>query len=65
MAFVVRKPGVDVDAEQIRGHLLGHVESQRISKYAVPEADRITFVEAIPKTSVGKINKKQLREDAA
>ncbi|QBY51583.1 MULTISPECIES: fatty acid--CoA ligase [Cupriavidus] len=65
MAFVVRKPGVEVNAEQVRAHLLGHVESQRISKYAVPEADRITFVEAIPKTSVGKINKKQLREDVA
>jgi len=31
----------------------------------VPEAERIAFVDAIPKTSVGKINKKQLREEAA
>jgi len=28
----------------------------------VPEADHIVFVAEIPKTSVGKINKKQLRE---
>jgi len=65
MAFVVRVPGAQVDAGQIRERLLAHVESQRISKYAVPEADRILFVDEIPKTSVGKINKKKLREDAA
>lgn len=64
MAFVVCKPGAEVSAEAIRRHLLGHVESRRISKYAVPEADRIAFVAEIPKTSVGKINKKVLRERA-
>ena len=32
------------------------------AKYAVPEIDRITFVSEIPKTSVGKIDKKVLRE---
>ncbi|AEI77173.1 medium-chain-fatty-acid--CoA ligase AlkK [Cupriavidus necator N-1] len=65
MAFVVRKAGAEVKAEQIRDQLMAHADSRRISKYAVPEAERITFIEAIPKTSVGKINKKQLREDAA
>jgi len=65
MAFVVLSAGAQVDAERIRSHLLGLVEAQRLSKYAVPEADRIAFVSEIPKTSVGKINKKQLREDAA
>lgn len=65
MAFVVRKAGAEVDPGQIRDQLMGHVESRRISKYAVPEAERIAFVDAIPKTSVGKINKKQLREEAA
>jgi len=65
MAFVVLAAGAQVDAERIRSHLLGLVEAQRLSKYAVPEADRIAFVSEIPKTSVGKINKKQLREDAA
>ncbi|CAG9172315.1 Long-chain-fatty-acid--CoA ligase [Cupriavidus laharis] len=65
MAFVVRKPGADVGAESIREKLLSHVDTQRISKYAVPEAERIAFVAEIPKTSVGKINKKQLREQAA
>jgi len=62
MAFVVRQPGHAVDAAGIRDRLLRHVADNRLSKFAVPEVDRIVFVEAIPKTSVGKINKKQLRE---
>ena len=62
MAFIVRKPDATVDAAAIRDHLLAAVESNRISKYTVPEIDRITFVAAIPKTSVGKIDKKVLRE---
>jgi fatty-acyl-CoA synthase len=62
MAFVVCKPDAGLKAEAIRAHLMRHVESNRISKYAVPELDRIAFVPEIPKTSVGKINKKVLRE---
>lgn len=65
MAFVVSKAGSQVKAEAIRDHLLTHVESKRISKYAVPELDRIVFVDEIPKTSVGKLNKKVLRDLAA
>ena len=64
MAFVVAKPDATVDADAVRAHLLGQVEAKRISKYAVPELHRITFVSEIPKTSVGKINKKLLREEA-
>jgi fatty-acyl-CoA synthase len=41
------------------------VDTNRISKFAVPEPERIVFVPEIPKTSVGKINKKQLREHQA
>lgn len=62
MAFIVRKPDTTVDAAAIRDHLLAQVESNRISKYAAPEIDRITFVSEIPKTSVRKIDKKVLRE---
>ena len=65
MAFVVRKPGMAVEPAAIRERLLGHVDSKRISKFAVPEPDRIAFVSEIPKTSVGKINKKVLRELSA
>ena len=62
MAFVVATPDAKIDADAVRAHLARQVESNRISKYAVPEADRIVFVAEIPKTSVGKINKKLLRE---
>lgn len=62
MAFVVSQPGHAVDAAGIRQRLLDHVAGNRLSKFAVPEADRIVFVAEIPKTSVGKINKKHLRE---
>ncbi|HBD39836.1 MAG TPA: long-chain fatty acid--CoA ligase, partial [Cupriavidus sp.] len=55
MAFVVRQPDSDVGAEDIRAELMNHVSAQRLSKFAVPEADRIAFVAEIPKTSVGKI----------
>jgi fatty-acyl-CoA synthase len=62
MAFVVRKPDSNVMPEAVLTHLLRQVDSKRLSKYAVPELDRIAFVPEIPKTSVGKINKKVLRE---
>ena len=65
MAYVVCKPGATLDVETIRNRLLDHVEAKRISKYAVPDAERIVFVGEIPKTSVGKINKKVLRERMA
>lgn len=62
MAFVVAAG--DVDAKAVREHLLSHVQAKRLSAYAVPELERILFVGEIPKTSVGKVNKKQLRVDA-
>jgi fatty-acyl-CoA synthase len=65
MAFVVGKPDAALTADGIRKHLLRYVEINRISKYAVPEPDRIALVAEIPKTSVGKINKKLLRERSA
>ena len=62
MALVVLKPGQQgkVTSEDIRRHLLAFVEQKLISKYAVP--DRVVFVEAIEKTSVGKLDKKVLRQ---
>jgi fatty-acyl-CoA synthase len=62
---VVRKAGADVQRGTVREHLLRHAAENRISKYAVPELDRIEFVAEIPKTSVGKVNKKALRERVA
>lgn len=65
LALVVAKPdspGVPAaDAEAIRSHVMGFADKGVLPKYGVPE--RIEIVAAIAKTSVGKINKKQLRED--
>lgn len=47
----------------VRSHVKERAESGEISKFAVP--DRIQFVEEIDKTSVGKIDKKTLREKYA
>jgi fatty-acyl-CoA synthase len=49
-----------VNAEAITTHLLGFVTAGTLSKTAIPE--RILFVEAIDKTSVGKMDKKLLRQ---
>jgi fatty-acyl-CoA synthase len=49
-----------VSDQDIRAHLMTFVERKQISKYAVP--DRVLFVEAIEKTSVGKLDKKLLRQ---
>jgi fatty-acyl-CoA synthase len=46
--------------EELRGHLMKFVEEGKITKWAVP--DRFVFVDELPKTSVGKINKRELRE---
>jgi fatty-acyl-CoA synthase len=44
----------------IKNHLKIFADKGIISKYGIPE--NILFVDSIPKTSVGKINKKELRE---
>ncbi|MCP3752637.1 hypothetical protein [Pseudomonas sp. SBB6] len=41
-------------------HLQPFVDSGRLNKWAIPQLVR--FVSEIPKTSVGKINKKLIRE---
>ena len=46
--------GRDVDADGIRAHLAG-----RVAKWWIPE--RIEFIDEVPKTSVGKFDKKVLR----
>ena len=62
---VVAKPGCAADASEaaLKTHLQQFVASGVISKFAVPQS--IRCVEAIAKTSVGKINKKLLREQYA
>ncbi|MDX2043476.1 MAG: long-chain fatty acid--CoA ligase [Acidobacteriota bacterium] len=55
LACVVKKPGADVTKDQIYEHLL-----KGFAKWWMP--DDIVFIEAVPKTSVGKFDKKVLRE---
>jgi fatty-acyl-CoA synthase len=62
MALVVRKPGAELDASGLQEHLSAFAAQGVISKYGVPE--RIVFVEALPKTSVGKLDKKRMRAQA-
>ena len=61
-AMVVPKVS-SLTAETLQTHLMQFVDSGHISKWAVPE--KIAMVEDIPKTSVGKINKKAIREELA
>ncbi|HEY6609508.1 MAG TPA: fatty acid--CoA ligase [Pseudomonas sp.] len=60
LALVVCAPGEDLDQQAIEVHLQQFVESGHINKWAIPR--QIRFVADIPKTSVGKINKKLIRE---
>ena len=54
LACVVPKPGSNVSPEQIRAFLVS-----RVAKWWIPE--RWAFVAEVPKTSVGKFDKKVLR----
>ena len=60
-ALVVAKPEFadKLTAEGMRSQLEAEVEAGKIKKWYVP--DRIVFVPEIPKTSVGKLDKKKIR----
>jgi len=62
VAVVVPKPECrgSLDPEEILDHLRGFVEQGVIPKWWLP--DRVVIAEELPKTSVGKIDKKKLRE---
>jgi fatty-acyl-CoA synthase len=53
-ACVVRKEGATLDADGVRGFL-----ADRVAKWWLP--DRVEFIDEVPKTSVGKFDKKDLR----
>ncbi len=63
VALVVPKPGLDkpLRAEEILAAIQAQVDNGTLPKYGMPE--KVLIVEEIAKTSVGKINKKQLRRD--
>ncbi len=55
LACVVVKPGEDLSREEVLEHLDG-----KIAKWWMP--DDVVFIEEVPKTSVGKFSKKDLRD---
>lgn len=60
LALVVCAEGVVLDQPALARHLQQFVDSGRLNKWAVPR--QVRFVGEIPKTSVGKIDKKRIRE---
>ncbi len=58
LACVVLREGATATAEELRDFLAGHV-----AKWQLPE--RWTFIDEVPKTSVGKFDKKVLRVEYA
>ena len=63
LAMVVLKAGQAVTVEDIKGHVQAFADAGHISKFAVP--DRVLFVDSLARTSVGKLNKKAMREQLA
>ena len=62
MALVIRNPKASAPAteDDIKTHAKLYADKGVISKYGIPE--KILFVKEIPRTSVGKIDKKALRQ---
>ncbi|MDD5247415.1 MAG: fatty acid--CoA ligase [Rhodocyclaceae bacterium] len=60
LAMIVLKPGQSADAAAIAAHVKAYAEQGHISKYGVP--DQIRFVDSLARTSVGKLNKRAMRE---
>ncbi len=54
LGVVVRKQGTSVDADMLRDYL-----AERVAKFWLPE--RWAFVDELPKTTVGKFDKKMIR----
>ncbi len=59
LPLVVRQAGSEVTEDEIIELVAARSRSGDISRYAIP--DRVRFIEAMERTSVGKINKKKLR----
>ena len=56
-AYVVLRKGASLDLARLSGFL----QQKRIARFKLPE--RLELIEALPTTAVGKISKKDLRED--
>ncbi|WP_028696368.1 fatty acid--CoA ligase [Pseudomonas cremoricolorata] len=62
-ALLVLHEGQHLDAQALKAHLQPFVEHGQINAWAIPR--QITAVAQIPKTSVGKLDKKRIRLDVA
>ncbi|SOS32477.1 long-chain fatty acid-CoA ligase [Pseudomonas syringae group genomosp. 3] len=60
-ALLVIREGHPLDAKELKEHLKPFVEQGHINKWAIPS--QIALVTEIPKTSVGKLDKKRMRLD--
>ncbi|WP_420146690.1 fatty acid--CoA ligase [Spirosoma sp.] len=60
-ALIVQKPGYTLSAEGVKAIIQARIDRGELHKWYVP--DRIVFVPEIPKTSVGKIDKKRIRSE--
>jgi fatty-acyl-CoA synthase len=58
LACVVRCEGAQCTEDELREHLAG-----KVAKWWIPDA--FAFIDAVPKTSVGKFDKKVLRKQLA
>lgn len=63
MALVVLKEGHEATTDGIKEIVKKFAEDGHISRYAIPE--QVRFVPSLARTSVGKINKKAIREEIA
>jgi fatty-acyl-CoA synthase len=61
LALIVRDAKTDpaIGVEEIRTHVMAAADKGVVSKFAVPQ--KILFVDALARTSVGKFDKKALR----
>ncbi|MFP6847372.1 MAG: fatty acid--CoA ligase [Pseudomonas sp.] len=60
-ALLVLREGQSLDAKGLKEHLKPFVDQGRINKWAIPS--QIALVTEVPKTSVGKLDKKRIRLD--
>ncbi|MCE1181881.1 MAG: fatty acid--CoA ligase [Rhodocyclales bacterium] len=63
LAMIVLRDGHSASPEDIRAHVQKFAEEGHISKFAIP--DQVRFVDSLARTSVGKLNKKAMREQLA
>jgi fatty-acyl-CoA synthase len=63
LPLIVLKEGQSATLADIKAHVQKYADEGHISRYAIP--DQVRFVETLAKTSVGKLNKKAIREQLA